>query len=318
MQFVHPDANWDVWSEATGLPRPKRLKNVNLLLGDNGSGKSTILQSIALAIFGPAAAEMVKLKNFVRFQGGNIGEVRARLVLSEQDSLEAEHVDSAIAIKQRGEHQAIRFAPDGLDENSAVLSELWADVMYEDRSTAFFMVGYGATRRVEPGESLDMGARSQSSLSRARRVEGLFKDSYSLVPMSYWLPKLKSKNPGRYKQVVELLDKLLKPSRFKFSEDRDQSGEYLFTRGKMQIPFQSLSDGYKAFIGWVADLLYHVCYGGPKGMKLVENSGVVLVDEIDLHLHPKWQMRVAEIVAKALPRMQFFFTSHSPPGCRKS
>ena len=80
----------------------------------------------------------------------------------------------------------------------------------------------------------------------------------------------------------------------------------------MLIPFQSLSDGYRAFIGWVADLLYHVCFGCPSGKKLVENRGVVLVDEIDLHLHPSWQMKVIPTIAKALPNMQFVFTSHSP------
>jgi hypothetical protein len=62
----------------------------------------------------------------------------------------------------------------------------------------------------------------------------------------------------------------------------------------------------------VADLLFHVCFGCPKGKKLVESRGLVLVDEIDLHLHPRWQMQVIETVTQALPQMQFVFTSHSP------
>ena len=44
----------------------------------------------------------------------------------------------------------------------------------------------------------------------------------------------------------------------------------------------------------------------------MESRGIVLVDEIDLHLHPKWQMQVIRTVARALPKMQFVFTSHSP------
>jgi predicted ATP-binding protein involved in virulence len=62
----------------------------------------------------------------------------------------------------------------------------------------------------------------------------------------------------------------------------------------------------------VADLLSHICYGCPKGRNLTESVGLVLVDEIDLHLHPKWQMKVIGTVARALPRIQFVFTSHSP------
>src|SRR5262249_30633759 len=70
--------------------------------------------------------------------------------------------------------------------------------------------------------------------------------------------------------------------------------------------------GYRAFLGWVGDLLYHVCTTCPKGKRLVENKGIVMVDEIDLHLHPKWQMTVLPTVAKALPNLQFIVTSHSP------
>ena len=78
------------------------------------------------------------------------------------------------------------------------------------------------------------------------------------------------------------------------------------------MPFPGLSDGYRGFIGWVGDLLYHLCYAYPHGGHLVDMLGIVMVDEIDLLLHPKWQMKVISTVAKALPRMQFIFTSHSP------
>ena len=80
----------------------------------------------------------------------------------------------------------------------------------------------------------------------------------------------------------------------------------------MDIEFPNLSDGYRAFIGWVADMLFHVYYGCPPGKKLADLCGIVMVDEIDLHLHPRWQMKVISTVARAFPRMQFIFTSHSP------
>jgi hypothetical protein len=78
------------------------------------------------------------------------------------------------------------------------------------------------------------------------------------------------------------------------------------------VPFPALSDGYRAFLGWVGDLLYHVCMTCPSGKKLVENRGIVMIDEIDLHLHPEWQMHVLPTLANALPKIQFIVTSHSP------
>ncbi len=192
-----------------------------------------------------------------------------------------------------------------------MFEQFWGPV-YESENDAFFVVGYGATRRVERLDSYESGARARSRAARDLRVQGLFEDSFSLIPLGSWLPLLKSQNPGRYRQVEHLLSALLAPGHYRFSGRLAKNGDYLFYRGAMPVPFQALSDGYRAFVGWVADLLYHVCFGCPPGKKLVENRGVVLVDEIDLHLHPRWQMRVIRTVAKTFPKMQFVFTSHSP------
>jgi predicted ATP-binding protein involved in virulence len=74
----------------------------------------------------------------------------------------------------------------------------------------------------------------------------------------------------------------------------------------------SLSNGHRAYLGWVSDLLYNISLGAPKGTRLRDARGVVLVDEIDLHLHPDWQREVVPTVARTLPNLQFVFTTHSP------
>lgn len=117
-------------------------------------------------------------------------------------------------------------------------------------------------------------------------------------------------NPGRYKQVKNPLNRLL-PEGATFSGE-SRKGEYLFEINGVKVPFGALSDGYRAYIGWIADLLYHICMGTPSGAKLVDNRGIVLVDEIDLHLHPEWQRSVISTVSQALPNPQFIFSSHSP------
>jgi energy-coupling factor transporter ATP-binding protein EcfA2 len=309
ISFVHPDKEFAPKGSKSKDPPPRpRLPNVNLLLGDNGSGKSTILRMIALAAFGPAVKESgLRDPGLVRRANGHAKHVEARLaaklVLHEQDWVSGGWgSESAITVKRRGDLDIYDFA--GPDPGG------W-EAVYESKNEACFIVGYGATRRVERAENFDMGARTKNRFARAQRVASLFEDWFSLIPLTYWLPDLKKSNRGRYTQVVHLLNRLLGPGHYRFTEEMEQ-GDYLFERGGLHIPFQNLSDGYRAFVGWVADLLYHVCYGCPPGKKLVESYGVVLVDEIDLHLHPKWQMKVIPTVAKALPRMQFVFTSHSP------
>ncbi|MFM2057353.1 MAG: hypothetical protein RLY71_1738 [Pseudomonadota bacterium] len=146
---------------------------------------------------------------------------------------------------------------------------------------------------------------------RAQRVQSLFEDSYSLVPLNQWLPDYRLKNKGRYTQIVNLMNRLMGKDHYQFTGDME-NGEYLYELGNLRVPFPALSDGYRAYLGWIGDLLYHICMTCPKGKKLVDNCGIVMVDEIDLHLHPQWQMTVLPTLAAALPKIQFIVTSHSP------
>jgi hypothetical protein len=331
LEFIHPDRPFRPKGEQAGvrsklLPRP-RLRNVNLLLGDNGSGKSTVLRAVAMAALGPAFNDSKLSANGLvrrekRVQSGesetasrsgatwNRASFYADLFLHEQDRASGQRLRAGFGLSRRGELESVRY-----DEERATYFDadpaLWEPV-FESRNDAFFAVGYGATRRVEAPENLDMAARTKATFLRAQRVQSLFQDSFSLIPLASWLPQLKQENPGRYKQVEQLLNQLLKPGRYTFSGEQYRGGDYLFEHGALKVPFQMLSDGYRAFIGWVADMLYHVCYGCPSGKRLVENSGIVMVDEIDLHLHPRWQMKVIPTIARALPRVQFILTSHSP------
>ena len=91
-------------------------------------------------------------------------------------------------------------------------------------------------------------------------------------------------------------------------EDR----EYLFELNGARIPFGALSDGYRAYLGWISDLLNHLCIACPIGSRLTDCEGVVMVDEIDLHIHPEWQRSIVPQVAKTLTKLQFIFTTHSP------
>lgn len=80
------------------------------------------------------------------------------------------------------------------------------------------------------------------------------------------------------------------------------------------ISFDHLSDGQRAVICLVADIAQRICLLNPQLGKDVirQTPGVVLIDELDVHLHPRWQRRIVNGLKAAFPSVQFIATSHSP------
>ena len=78
------------------------------------------------------------------------------------------------------------------------------------------------------------------------------------------------------------------------------------------IFFDQLSEGYKSVMTWVCDLLSRLAENQSNVTDTKDYQGVVLVDEIDLHLHPKWAYSIVKKLRTWFPNIQFFFTTHSP------
>jgi len=80
------------------------------------------------------------------------------------------------------------------------------------------------------------------------------------------------------------------------------------------LPFSYLSDGFRNMVAMVADIAVRCASLNPqfKGDAARNTPGVVMIDEIDLHLHPKWQRRVVNDLLNAFPKIQFVATTHSP------
>ena len=80
------------------------------------------------------------------------------------------------------------------------------------------------------------------------------------------------------------------------------------------IPFENLSDGYRDVIKIVADIATRMCILNPylKEKTLEETPGVVIIDELDLSLHPNWQRRIVNTLIRIFPKVQFICASHSP------
>ena len=105
----------------------------------------------------------------------------------------------------------------------------------------------------------------------------------------------------------------------------DSDGLWLKDRNGLQLAWSEMSDGYRAALALLADILRHLisAYGveglmekGEDGKIHITRSGVVLIDEIDAHLHPEWQREIGFWLKRHFPKIQFLVTTHSPIICQ--
>ncbi|WP_375561357.1 AAA family ATPase [Bernardetia sp. OM2101] len=85
-----------------------------------------------------------------------------------------------------------------------------------------------------------------------------------------------------------------------------------FVERDTKIKFEHLSEGYRSVFIWVADLVSRLAESQPTVKQIQDFKGIVLVDEIGLHLHPKWENKIVQKLRFWFPNIQFFFTTHSP------
>ncbi len=78
------------------------------------------------------------------------------------------------------------------------------------------------------------------------------------------------------------------------------------------VPLRGLSLGYQTMIAWTVDLAWRMVRRYPDAADPLAEPAVVLVDEIDLHLHPRWQRELIDFLSARFPRTQFIVTAHSP------
>jgi hypothetical protein len=105
------------------------------------------------------------------------------------------------------------------------------------------------------------------------------------------------------------LDTLLRPYSF---EGVDNAFQVLFQTPSGRVPIEALSDGFRSTFTIVSDLLLRLNLATRNPEQVLEQEGVCLIDEVDAHLHPRWQETIMPGLRALFPNVQFIATTHSP------
>lgn len=306
-----------------------------VITGDNGSGKSTLLKAIAVALTGRETARALQ-PNFNRWisDGAGAGEssIELEIVQCEGDDAvvasgrgPSRTFPAKIALVNSGKETILHPAcPSGKPSNYATPERtIWAF-----DAKGWFSCGYGPFRRVF-GASPE--ATRQMVAPMTERFVTMFQEAASLAEVDQWLRNLKHKtleNRADEHAQLELLMEILRDDLLpnQIEVDRiDADGLWLRDRNSVQLAWGEMSDGYRAALALLADILRHLItsYGtpcltarSPEGKLIIDRSGVVLIDEIDAHLHPEWQRQIGFWLKSHFPKIQFLVTSHSPIICQ--
>lgn len=251
------------------------------LLGENATGKSSILEAVALAVLGTEQIEKLGLNGFGclrrgRSQGANTEVCHpAEIVLTTDEG-----DDLRLSIDLEG-----RFS--GNRHRTAVL------------------LGYGPRRFFSQRRDV---RRFQEPW---HRVKSMFDPLARLPDPTRWLLSCSKKD---FNLVVRALrTMMLLPDEALVRRNGTFAGSgaptVFFELDGRHESLETLSEGYKTVIAMGVDVMRELLDYWPD----LENArGIVLIDELDTHLHPRWKMRIAQRLRQALPGVQFLTSTHDP------
>ena len=246
-------------------------------LGENGDGKSLVLMAIYLTFN----------KFFITEQTDKEKTGKAVDILQRNKEMDLSGVDSTGKVYG--------------NKNVGYLRNLFAYGTHRGRYSTDNSEQYGFMSLFDSNETL---INPISWLKDQKLIE--FEKGIDASNMNLEEKNLPSSISTQFleQMIFELLEKNV--------EIKIEGTGVTFIEKGTKLNFDQLSEGYKSVVIFISDLLFRLKKNQPNIRDVKDLYGIVLVDEIDLHLHPKWQRALIQKLRSLLPNVQFIFTTHSP------
>lgn len=320
----------------------------HVVIGDNGAGKSTFVKAVSLALIGESKAIYLRqdFKKWIRIGSQAEDEIQIELGIR-RDNKDVIYFNSKPPLNYKIGVKIIEHKIPKTKNVSANLSVSPPDEKlvaldsghpkhYELGGllkSGYFSAAFGPYRRFTGG---NIEWESVSPYPTAEAHISAFGEDVMLGECIKWLKKLRilSNEPAnndrdKYKTLLDDFvtffnygEILPHNSKLKLITSQD----ILFSDGNSnEVSIMDLSDGYRSVLSMTFDLIRQLTIFFPnedifanvrKGNYFIDLPGIVIIDEIDAHLHPSWQQEIGNTLTRLFPKIQFIVTTHSPLVCR--
>lgn len=292
-----------------------------IIFGINGTGKSTLLNAI-VSLFIPFLNKILGAKESTKFVNDDV-------------SIGEDELSILGNISSSGKIYPLRRSFTRIKENERTSRPTWDKRGYDDLSSSFkasfltsqgkgipIFVYYGTNRAVlSVPEKLDSIQYDKlSALEKAIDQAVDFKSFFAWYRDRESLETIDMRDSIKAGQVIKQDIMLSSVQRAigmmldgisDIQIKRDPIRMTVIKEGK-EVRVDMLSDGEKCTLALIGDLARRLCLANPDSEKPLEGEGIVLIDEIELHMHPTWQRKVLHVLNSVFPNLQFIITTHSP------
>ena len=314
----------------------------NLIVGVNGSGKTSLLRAVAAAMGGWAHAYIKDAKNRRAILESEIREVQIDKRFDKTKTVTIEAHGTAAIVDRFGAKKQGRATWTRKRREASKETITGGEIDYgtgTKYNLNFGNLGRDILSYIENGKAFDLPIIAFYECDRLWIVKDDIKAEESAVikhsrfdpyvdcfhtgadhkALGQWLLKHEL---ASLQQKVETPTLLSIRAAAKAAIEGCSDLRFDFDEGRVMVefsnghamPFEHLSDGQRTMLGLFCDLARRAALLNPHlgGDASAETSGVVLIDELDLHLHPKWQRQIIESLRSVFPKIQFICTTHSP------
>lgn len=298
----------------------------NLIIGNNGTGKTSILEAITVGLSGfIAGIHEVKPIKF------NKEDIRMKTELTGEGSYHITYMTPTkvqCTVEVQG-NEVIEWERSLTSYKSSRVTTpknvtRYAQSLIDDSHSVLPILSYQSAGRMWSQKREKWKDAFKENFSRSIGYMDCMATESNMKLLTNWCKRM---DYIEYKEEKKILEyEVVRKTVGKFIsilEERDLEStitydkrieELVYDTGEERIPVRLLSTGYRSIVGMVADIAYRMAVLNPNlGSEIVDKTdGIVIIDEIDLHIHPKWQWLIVNALIQTFPAVQFISTTHSP------